>query len=226
MPRTKGSLNKKPRSDKGIPRGPYKEFYRQVSGPYTPLSARKKGSTRKSRGYWVPETIFEFASTFDGNASEFESTGAGSAAERLGILNQVTPTLPNYRKHRAKARKEVQLELVRDCPLCDETLTADRFGKSSTCCKRCAQNVSYKGNKRTFKPQQNASGRDKRAIAAIYRERDRLTELTGIRFEVDHIVPLNHLDVCGLHHENNLQLLTCYDNNRKSNYFKPGTQEI
>jgi hypothetical protein len=224
MPRTKGSLNKKPRPDKGIPRGPYKEFYRQLAGPYTLLSARKKGSTRKSRGYWVPETIFEFASTFEGTVAEFANTGAGSAADRLGILKQVNQTLPNHRKNRNRVRKEVQLELVRDCPLCDETLTADRFGKTSTCCKRCAQNVTYKGNKRTFQPKQNAAGRDKRAIAAIYRERDRLTELTGIRFEVDHIVPLNHWDVSGLHHENNLQLLTCYDNNRKSNYFKPGTQ--
>lgn len=208
-----------------MPRGrPKSQFQRQVAGAYTLLSDRKKGSTRKSRGYWVPETIFEFASTFEGTATEFKSTGAGSAAERLGILSQVNKTLPNYGKRRNKPtgrpRKEVQLELVRDCPLCDETLTADRFGKTSTCCKRCAQNVTHKE-----KPQQNAAGRDKRAIAAMYRERDRLTELTGIRFEIDHIVPLSHLDVCGLHHENNLQLLTCYDNQRKSNYFKPGTQE-
>jgi len=214
--RPTGSLNRK------------KAFQRLVAGPYTDLSARKQGSTRKSRGYWVPETIFEFASTFQGSVMAFKSTGAGSAAERLGILSQVTPTLPNYRKHLNKAgrkRKEVQFELIRDCRLCDETCTADKFPKNSTICKRCDQNYRLRNKgRRKFPPKQSAPGRNLRAIAAIYSERDRLTELTGIRFEVDHIVPLNHLDVCGLHHENNLQLLTRYDNNRKSNYFKPGTQ--
>ena len=211
----------------GRPKGSFGSFRRQVAGPYTPISARKKGSTKKSRGYWVPETIFEFASTFQGSVKAFQGTGAGSAAERLGILRQVTPTLPSYRRRLNKRpRKEVQLELIRDCKLCDETFTSERFVKHSTYCKRCVQNVYYKSRKLTFKTNVNAPGRDKRAIAAIYRERDRLTELTGIQFEVDHIVPLNHLDVCGLHHENNLQLLTRYDNSRKSNYFKSGTQGI
>lgn len=39
-------------------------------------------------------------------------------------------------------------------------------------------------------------------------------------YELDHIVPLNHPDVCGLHNTWNFQWLTKEENNRKSNKFK------
>ena len=38
-------------------------------------------------------------------------------------------------------------------------------------------------------------------------------------FEVDHVIPLNHDLVCGLHVESNLQYLTIEENRRKSNNF-------
>jgi hypothetical protein len=56
-------------------------------------------------------------------------------------------------------------------------------------------------------------------IKEIYKEAKRLEELTGIQFHVDHIVPLNHKEVCGLHCEDNLQILTAIDNMRKGNEF-------
>ena len=43
------------------------------------------------------------------------------------------------------------------------------------------------------------------------------TEMTGFPWEVDHIVPLQHSDVCGLHVEHNLQVIPASANRRKSN---------
>lgn len=53
---------------------------------------------------------------------------------------------------------------------------------------------------------------EKSAIRAIYQRRDDLNEWTGLRFEVDHILPLAK---GGLHHPNNLQLLKAAENRRK-----------
>lgn len=58
---------------------------------------------------------------------------------------------------------------------------------------------------------------DHAAIAVFYEEAARLTRETGIRHEVDHILPLQGRTVCGFHHEGNLQILTRSENARKRN---------
>jgi hypothetical protein len=56
-------------------------------------------------------------------------------------------------------------------------------------------------------------------IDEIYDLAVRRTKTTGFQWHVDHIVPLNHPLVCGLHVEHNLQVIPGVDNCRKQNKF-------
>lgn len=62
---------------------------------------------------------------------------------------------------------------------------------------------------------------NKDAIKAIYKLAAELTRSTGVRHEVDHIVPLTSAIVCGLHCEANLQVLPELENKRKNNLVWP-----
>ena len=59
------------------------------------------------------------------------------------------------------------------------------------------------------------------AMVAIYAQARELTEATGVKHHVDHIVPLIAELVCGLHSEHNLQVLKAYDNLAKGNRLWP-----
>jgi hypothetical protein len=54
-------------------------------------------------------------------------------------------------------------------------------------------------------------------IDEIYELAQLRTKITGIKWEVDHIVPLTNSKVCGLHVPWNLQVITKYENARKWN---------
>jgi hypothetical protein len=77
--------------------------------------------------------------------------------------------------------------------------------------KVCAKTMKRLAAKKKAIP----SWADHDKIAAIYLEAARLTIATGVPHEVDHIVPLQGKNVCGLHVENNLQVLTRAANLRK-----------
>jgi hypothetical protein len=60
---------------------------------------------------------------------------------------------------------------------------------------------------------------DVEKISEFYKEASRLTRATGIRHEVDHVIPLISPLVCGLHVHGNLRVIPKQENARKSNRF-------
>lgn len=69
---------------------------------------------------------------------------------------------------------------------------------------------NYQARKRDALP--TLTTKEKQAIKAIYAESRRLSEVTGIPHDVDHIQPLSK---GGLHHPDNLQILTASENRSK-----------
>lgn len=63
-------------------------------------------------------------------------------------------------------------------------------------------------------------------IREVYKDAQIKTMITGVAHQVDHIIPLNHPDVCGLHVPANLCILTANDNREKSNSFDPDQQRV
>ncbi len=65
----------------------------------------------------------------------------------------------------------------------------------------------------------NLTMEQKVEIEELYQQAIKLEELTGIRFEVDHIVPLQpeNKDYYGLHAPQNLRIITMTENRRKAN---------
>lgn len=54
-------------------------------------------------------------------------------------------------------------------------------------------------------------------IQVLYEKCKWLESLTGLKYEVDHVVPLQGKDVCGLHIWENLQILEVIENRTKGN---------
>lgn len=72
-------------------------------------------------------------------------------------------------------------------------------------------------NRRALKKHASPSWANQQKIAEFYELASFLAEITGVKFHVDHVVPLRGNTVCGLHVENNLQVLTWKENLEKGN---------
>ena len=75
--------------------------------------------------------------------------------------------------------------------------------------------------RRIAKQQAFVQWANKLKINEIYKECKRITLSSNIKHNVDHIIPLQGKLVCGLHCEDNLQIITAIENQSKNNQFTP-----
>lgn len=78
--------------------------------------------------------------------------------------------------------------------------------------KAIARAIERKQRKRRAMPQ----WADKQAIQCFYDESRRMTAESGVKYVVDHIVPLKSKIVCGLHVAANLRIITAFENGAKA----------
>lgn len=83
--------------------------------------------------------------------------------------------------------------------------------------------AAHKAKRYAAQMERRPSWANEQLINAFYKEAKRLEELTGIKFHVDHIIPMQGELVSGLDVETNLQLLPANENQSKSNKFDPMT---
>lgn len=72
---------------------------------------------------------------------------------------------------------------------------------------------------RAIKKQAFPAWANKEDLKSIYEGAAALTKKSGVMYHVDHVIPLQHKLVCGLHVAFNLQIITMTENVRKNNKF-------
>jgi hypothetical protein len=85
--------------------------------------------------------------------------------------------------------------------------------------KHKPRNIAQSALRKARKLQATPSWADQDAIREIYKEAHFLTQQTGRKYHVDHIVPLRGKMVSGLHVEHNLQILPAIQNMSKGNQY-------
>lgn len=83
--------------------------------------------------------------------------------------------------------------------------------------KNIAKYRFYYRNRQLLRKNATPKWADLEKIKILYEKAVWLEQLTGLKYHVDHVIPLNGKDVCGLHIWENLQILEASINISKSN---------
>lgn len=78
----------------------------------------------------------------------------------------------------------------------------------------------YRANRRAYLLKATPFWSDKQFIQQIYEQAYLMSKKSGIKYEVDHVIPLQGKNVCGLHNQFNLQIISMMDNRSKANKYK------
>lgn len=125
--------------------------------------------------------------------------------------------IANWRKHNSQRERDMQSIWMKNNPEKVLASAARYMAKPSSKVKRLIIQRARETQKLNAFPK----WADKEAIKEIYELSALRTEITGFKWNVDHIIPLKSKLVCGLHVENNLRVIPAIINIAKGNRFDP-----
>ena len=142
------------------------------------------------------------------------------AAERVKAWFKANPE--RRAQHRKKWR-DANLELAKviEKRSYEENRDARLEYKRSYAAANRPRYTHYTQKRKVAQGRAAPSWADQEAIVKIYPQCAEITDQTGVEHHVDHIIPLQGRLVCGLHVENNLQILPGDTNRRKANKHLP-----
>lgn len=165
-------------------------------------------------------------------------------SKKDGLFNWCRSCWSANRRKRIPRYASTPTPTTQQCSKCKETKVAGEFNKDSfrigglaSLCKVCrsvhfrrwrltndghARHLANKARHRAFKLRATPSWEDKRKTLLHYEEARQLTKDTGEVHHVDHLVPLNHWSVRGLHWHINLKVVPGVENMSKGNRFWSG----
>lgn len=114
----------------------------------------------------------------------------------------------NYDRHKELARNRYAADP-------EKTLEAQRLFRLANLDRYRAKMAA----RRALVKQATPDWADQTVIGAIYSQAALLTEQTGVKHSVDHVIPLSHPSVCGLHVPANLRVISLSENCSKGNDF-------
>ena len=85
--------------------------------------------------------------------------------------------------------------------------------------KHTAEQAARQSSRRCLRLQAMPKWVCQKSIKTVYSLKANLQKARGIIYHVDHIIPLKHKLICGLHVPWNLQILTAGENSKKKNHF-------
>ena len=187
------------------------------SAEYPTYADYRRAKLREARRAWKERNAEKYA------ASENSRRRAKYAADENYARKQRTRALATYEANPAPVRERSR---QRRAAFRDELAEYDRqyyvankgaiqaYKKGWMKCNAARVNARNAA-RRALQANATPAWADKQSIRDVY------AEAQHMQMHVDHIIPLNHPLVCGLHVWENLQLLAPEDNLRKNNKFDP-----
>lgn len=129
---------------------------------------------------------------------------------------------------RMKKWREKNIEYCRIKDKLKRLANLEKYKKNMKqwCDKNKEKLYSYRAKRRALKISAMPKWANEFFIQEAYHLARLRTKVTGIRWSVDHIVPLNSHLVCGLHCEQNLNVIPLINNVAKRNYFWPNMPKV